>query len=656
MLIARLLLVAVFAVAGLAKLYDLPGSRRAVGEFGVPARAAAVLGTLLPLAELGVAAGLAVGATAAWAALAALVLLAAFCVAIAWSLARGRAVDCHCFGNLHSSPASWRTVGRNAALAALATAIATGLGVGTAAAIVAMVALLLLAPAAIVYAHRRGEPASAPELGLGVGTAAPSFTLPALSGGRASLDSLRATGRPVLLVFSDPHCGPCQSLAPDVARWQRDHPDQLTIALIEPPDGIPFGAADPHGRANVLIDDAGEVAAAYEAHGTPTAVLVSAEGRIASPVVGGPSRVEDLVADRVTGLARRNRARRGGPLDLCRELIRRELLVRGAGALAATGPLLSRPLAAFAGGGRGEGCGNRCGSEQECINTRCRCLRNAAPDKCGKQCTDFRTDVDNCGGCTQVPPMENPRGGRLRAANHACGPGEACVGGRCQPGDGTICEVADRGNVCCNGDEADLSFQIDNCGACGNVCSEGDSPGCCFGSCVDKSRDPRNCGGCGKRCHDDQVCKNGECEDCRDNQELCVGPDARACYDRKRQGCCRGTVFSKRTKDCCQDEVYDPKRKVCCEGKLHPKDSGIRDCKGRCTETNSDRKNCGECGRTCNGPFDTGECCQGECCDINGSTCCPDGCKNLSLDDENCGSCGNVCGPNEFCRFGACSA
>lgn len=46
---ARLVLALVFAVAGAAKLADLAGSRRAIGDFGVPAALAAPLGTLLPL-------------------------------------------------------------------------------------------------------------------------------------------------------------------------------------------------------------------------------------------------------------------------------------------------------------------------------------------------------------------------------------------------------------------------------------------------------------------------------------------------------------------------------------------------------------------------------------------------------------------------------
>src|SRR3989440_4627818 len=103
LLIARLLLAAVFLVAGLAKMADLAGSRQALRDFGVPAVFASPFGTLLPLAELTVAVALIPTVSAWWAALGAVVLLLLFVVGIGFNLARGRTPDCHCFGQLHSS-------------------------------------------------------------------------------------------------------------------------------------------------------------------------------------------------------------------------------------------------------------------------------------------------------------------------------------------------------------------------------------------------------------------------------------------------------------------------------------------------------------------------------------------------------------------------
>jgi hypothetical protein len=55
--------------------------------------------------------------------------------------------------------------------------------------------------------------------GLKAGTPAPDFLLPRLDGGELSLEQLRR--RRVLLVFSDPECGPCNQLAPRLEEFHR---------------------------------------------------------------------------------------------------------------------------------------------------------------------------------------------------------------------------------------------------------------------------------------------------------------------------------------------------------------------------------------------------------------------------------------------------
>ena len=127
-LVGGLILSAVFATAGITKLADLAGTRTAVREFGAPRAFVAPLALLLPLTELAVAFILLPGPTRVPGAAGALVLLGIFSAAIAVSLARGRTPDCHCFGQLHSAPASSMTLVRNAFLAGLAAlALAAGL-------------------------------------------------------------------------------------------------------------------------------------------------------------------------------------------------------------------------------------------------------------------------------------------------------------------------------------------------------------------------------------------------------------------------------------------------------------------------------------------------------------------------------------------------
>ena len=119
-MLARVVLAAVFAVAGIAKLIDLAGSRKSLRDFGVPDALAWPFGLLLPLAELICAGALLFDASAWWGACGVAVLLILFIAGIGINLARGRKPDCHCFGQLSSKPVGAGTLVRNAALLLLA--------------------------------------------------------------------------------------------------------------------------------------------------------------------------------------------------------------------------------------------------------------------------------------------------------------------------------------------------------------------------------------------------------------------------------------------------------------------------------------------------------------------------------------------------------
>ncbi|MER3439065.1 MAG: hypothetical protein C4346_16575, partial [Chloroflexota bacterium] len=347
LVLARLLLAGVFAVAGIAKLLDREGSRQAVIDFGVPVRFALSVATLLPIAELVVAALLLFKATAWYGGIGASGLLLAFLAAIAISMARGKHPDCHCFGQLHSEPAGWPTLIRNSVLTVIALFVATTgrdlfsfsnedagyslvawLGRLTAwelaATIIGAVAIIAIIAEGWLLVHLLGQngrlllrldaletmvresqakpsavaPAAAkrPAAGLPEGTSAPAFKLQGLFGETITLDSLRAAGKPVLLIFADPGCGPCNVLMPDIARWQRELSAHLTIALVSRGSAEANRAkAREHGLVHVLLQKDREVAQSYQAFGTPSAVLVSADGTIGSPVAGGAEAIRQLV-------------------------------------------------------------------------------------------------------------------------------------------------------------------------------------------------------------------------------------------------------------------------------------------------------------------------------------------------------------------------
>lgn len=341
LLIARLLLALVFAVAGAAKLSDREGSQQAIVDFGVPSAIAAPLGLLLPLAELAVAATLLPASTAWWGALGALALLLLFVVGISVNLARGRTPECHCFGQLHSAPVGWRTLARNGVLAAVAGFViwegyGGGAGPGALAWLGALSAaqllgllggvlvISLLAGQWVFLVHllrqngrllvrleileenvgaggsvtlsENGTPIDQGE-GLPVGSAAPEFNLSGLHGESLTLDALRSSGKTVMALFTDPDCGPCNAMLPEVGRWQEEHAKKLTLSLISRGEVEENKTkAQEHGLKNVVLQKDWEVSSSYEVRGTPSAVLIDTEGKIASPVAGGAEGIRGLLS------------------------------------------------------------------------------------------------------------------------------------------------------------------------------------------------------------------------------------------------------------------------------------------------------------------------------------------------------------------------
>jgi peroxiredoxin len=70
----------------------------------------------------------------------------------------------------------------------------------------------------------------------------------------------------------------------------------LTVALISQGTAAENAAkAEELGLRDVLLQTHGEVAEAYDAHGTPTAVAIGTDGKMTSRVVGGARAIEELV-------------------------------------------------------------------------------------------------------------------------------------------------------------------------------------------------------------------------------------------------------------------------------------------------------------------------------------------------------------------------
>jgi peroxiredoxin len=126
--------------------------------------------------------------------------------------------------------------------------------------------------------------------GLKPGTEAPAFELEDVRGGKVSLDDYR--GRSVLLVFSDPDCGPCNALLPDLARLQQE----AAIVLVSRGDrDVNRAKAEEHGLDfPVVVQKGWKLSKDYGIFATPVAFLIDEEGVIARPVARGRDEIVAL--------------------------------------------------------------------------------------------------------------------------------------------------------------------------------------------------------------------------------------------------------------------------------------------------------------------------------------------------------------------------
>ena len=345
--LARVLLAGVFLISGTSKLISgFSNSRKTLADFGVPKFFVGPLSFVLPIVELMIGCLLLPGTSAWFGAIAAAALLLVFNAGVAANLALGKHPKCNCFGQLHSEPIGWRTFARNIVMAGLACLLVwegrvqPGLNslrsyqrftyqeVGLIALAVAMCVSFAVGAFLVLHLFRQNgrlllriealearplvgnQPVPfrpAPFVGLPIGSKAIPFDLPNVRGSRATLDSLLNPGKPLLLISTDPNCGPCNSLMPEVTEWQEKLAGEVTIALLS------------HGRLtdnqkkaaefslkNVLVEKSHKIAEKYYAVGTPTGVLVRSDGTIGSPAMGGADAIRQFVTNKAwteTGFA-----------------------------------------------------------------------------------------------------------------------------------------------------------------------------------------------------------------------------------------------------------------------------------------------------------------------------------------------------------------
>ncbi len=133
------------------------------------------------------------------------------------------------------------------------------------------------------------------------GGAAPSLQLRDLDG--QSLDIAAAPGRTRALLFWNPTCGYCSAMLKDLQSWERVKP-RTAPELVVVSAGSIDANRDQRFRSRVVIDPVFGAAKVFGASGTPSAVIIDEQGRVASDVaVGAPAVLSLLGATVQDGVA-----------------------------------------------------------------------------------------------------------------------------------------------------------------------------------------------------------------------------------------------------------------------------------------------------------------------------------------------------------------
>jgi hypothetical protein len=178
----------------------------------------------------------------------------------------------------------------------------------------------------------------------------------------------------------------------------------------------------------------------------------------------------------------------------------------------------------------------------------------------------------------------------------------------------------------------------------------------CNGQCVDLQTSQNHCGSCGNACGALQACNNGQCG---------CDPSLTACSSLGGGSVCRDLKDSPQHCGACGTQCSSTQ--YCLDGSCTCR-PGFVSCNGpngaaACVNPQNNPLACGGCGTQCSGQ--TTRCSKGACvaqCAQGETQCIVQGgggtvrysCTNTQTDPRNCGICGNTCDNNEICIGGQC--
>ncbi|MCU1290307.1 MAG: hypothetical protein JWN60_2536 [Acidobacteria bacterium] len=335
LLLIRLFLFGVFALAGVGKLLDLEGSEKAVKAFGTPDEYAKTFAIALPVAELIFAVCFLFVGTSWLGAVGAFILLLSFIGGMIWQIKQGNAPDCHCFGQIHSEPVGKKSLIRNIVFAVLALILIAqgwnyqGLGFSElpndiAAQLFTGLAAVALLGVAVFYLKKiseqqtlimrrievlelishdgangkeiEREEAGNPHEGLPLGAPFPDFELADITGKTVTFEHLLGRAKHILFFFVSPTCNPCKALLPEIEAWQAELQDKVQFVYVSS-GNVEENLEKLGGKGfkQILLQKDRELAEIVKARWTPTALLVNTDGAVASPLAAGDIAIRELI-------------------------------------------------------------------------------------------------------------------------------------------------------------------------------------------------------------------------------------------------------------------------------------------------------------------------------------------------------------------------
>jgi hypothetical protein len=333
------------------------------------------------------------------------------------------------------------------------------------------------------------------------------------------------------------------------------------------------------------------------------------------------------------------------------------------------------------------GCGVTCsGATPVCAQSvgapsGCAAACAAGESNCSGSCVTLATDPNHCGDCANVCSTAH--------ATAACS-GSSCAIASCATG------YADCDKLASTGCEINTASDINNCGACGNACSQTHATAACRGSsCVITScgagyadcdklpstgceintiSDINNCGACGSACnlpHATATCTGSSCSigSCAAGYADCDGVAANGCEtDLSLPANCGGCNTPAKPTACsggapvCSVSSGGASRCVTgCQSAAPTLCNGTK-----CVDTASDPNNCGGCGAVCSTNH-AAETCTGSRCAVSSCTAGYADCDQLAStgcevdttsDINHCGSCAGACSTShatEVCTGSSCT-